>query len=596
MRKKQQSKLWRKVFRSAQPFLGLFGLSVVLALLRIVFYALTPKFLGDITNILARDVAAGVEIDLSAVTRLTFWTILLLLGAFIFDILSRILFAKSTARYAFKLRENLFHKLQTVPLDFFNQNKTGELVIVMMRDSSIISERLGAILDGLITNFIKLVLALTIMFFISWRLAFVVLFFMILSFLVTKIILPKSKKMSRVRRDKFGHISDEIEEIYSNQTLVHANAKEEFMENRVGSLLDGYSKYSQKTMFLGDMMWVLMVTFSVLNYVIICLMGGKMIIDGIIMLGDLQAFLIYAGHIREPIVQLSNLLIKLQEVRTSAERIFKVLETEEEIEDTKTSKQELQAGEIIFNHVDFAYGDTMVIKDFSVNIQPGTTVAIVGPTGAGKSTLINLLMRFYEPSAGEITIGGVPIQNVPRSAVRKLFGMVLQDTWLSSGTILENLTYGHKDISEEQVRKITKLTHIDHVIETLPQGYDTPISDENANLSMGEKQLVTIARVMVANPPMLILDEATSNVDTRTELFIQDALAKLMHGRTTFVIAHRLSTIVNADLILVLKDGKLIEQGKHSELLARRGYYQKLYNSQFEKGVLNDDPDNDDKK
>lgn len=418
---------------------------------------------------------------------------------------------------------------------------------------------------------------------ISVWLSVIALIVVPLSLLFVALISKKAQTHFRAVQSTYGALENSIEEDYAGQSIIKANSHEAVSLTKFMQTNQKLSDSTWKAQFFGALAFPITNVFTNFSYVAICMVGGRMAIDGKLLIGSVQAFLQYVNQFNRPITEVSQIAANIQQALAAAERIAAFLEQTEEVPDLEPALKVAKVeGQVEFHHVDFSYGKDPTIKDFSVTIEPGMQVAIVGPTGAGKTTIINLLMRFYDPDSGYIAVDGVPTREMRRADVRKLFGMVLQDTWLFSGTIEENLRYGKLNATHDDIIRATKASNTHHFIESLSHGYKTEISEDSDNISAGEKQLLTIARAMVADPPMMILDEATSNVDTRTEKLIQEAFTKLTHGRTSFVIAHRLSTIRDSDLILVMRDGSIVEQGKHDELLKANGFYAELYNSQFE--------------
>ena len=407
-----------------------------------------------------------------------------------------------------------------------------------------------------------------------------------LSVVVVGRIMRFAQKYFREQQKTLGILNSEIEEDYSGQIVIKSNSYEDTAMDEFNKVNEKLTMVSRRAQIFSSLSFPVTHIFTNLGYVAICALGGVFVVQGQITIGNIQAFIQYVSRFNRPITEIASTTSTLQSLLAASERIFEFLNEPEEQPDIEPARTiESVKGAVEFHHVNFGYlPDRPVIRDFSVKVEPGMKVAIVGPTGAGKTTIINLLMRFYEPDSGFISIDGVPTREMKRADVRKLFGMVLQDTWLFSGTVEENLRYGKLSASLDDIKKAAKASNVNHIIEALPKSYHSEISEDSDNVSAGEKQLITIARAMVANPPMMILDEATSNVDTRTEQLIQDSFEKLTSGRTSFVIAHRLSTIRNSDLILVMKDGAVIEQGNHEELLKLNGFYAELYNSQFAEG------------
>jgi len=426
------------------------------------------------------------------------------------------------------------------------------------------------------------------MLMISPLLTLILVLTLPLSFIVIGAIAKQSQRHFKSQQDQLGKLNGHVEEMFTGHTIVKAFGREKQSIEHFEQMNDKLYESSWKAQFISGIMMPLMGFIGNIGYVLICVVGGIQMINQVITVGDIQAFLQYARQFTQPIMQTANIANIIQSTIASAERVFELMDEEEEVEvdnPSATSQLKNPQGNVSFNHVKFGYSeDKLLMQDMNLHVNSGQTIAIVGPTGAGKTTLVNLLMRFYNLQGGQITIDGVPIDQLQRSYVRSLFGMVLQDTWLFNGTIRDNIAYGRANATEQEIVAAAKAAHADHFIRTLPEGYDTVLNEEASNISSGQKQLLTIARAILADPPMLILDEATSSVDTRTEVQIQQAMNNLMHGRTSFVIAHRLSTIKDADLILVMNQGSVIEQGTHDELLAAGGFYADLYQSQFANG------------
>jgi ATP-binding cassette subfamily B protein len=431
-----------------------------------------------------------------------------------------------------------------------------------------------------------LVGTMIIMLIISVPLSIVAFVAVPLSVVVVGRIASFAQKYFREQQNTLGVLNSKIEEDYSGQIVIKSNSYEPRAMADFGATNEKLTKAAMRAQIFSSLSFPVTHIFTNLSYVAICVLGGKFVLDGVINIGNIQAFVQYVTRFNRPITEIASTTSTIQSLLAASERIFEFLGETEEDPDHEDSRVITKVkGAVEFHDVSFRYlEDTPVIKNFSVKVEPGMKVAIVGPTGAGKTTIINLLMRFYEPNSGYITVDDVPTREMKRADVRSMFGMVLQDTWLFSGTVEENLRYGNKSATIEQIKQAAKASNVHHIIEALPNGYKTMISEDSDNISAGEKQLITIARAMVADPPMMILDEATSNVDTRTEQLIQDSFEKLTRNRTSFVIAHRLSTIRNSDLILVMRDGNIVEQGNHEQLLRKKGFYAELYNSQFAEG------------
>ena len=547
----------------------------------------------DKLNKIPKDVLSRVEgMDLSVKPSMNFDyignKIVLLVGIYfasaVFGYVVEWIMSGITQKVTYKLRKEIFAKISKLPLKYFDTNSYGDVLSRMTNDVDTISQTLSRGIVQVITSITMIIGILIMMFSINSILTIIALVILPVSALLVSFIVKKSQKLFVAHQEYLGEINGHIEEMYGGHVIVKAfNGENESVE-KFNVINEKLYNSAWKSQFLAGLLLPIMNVISNGGYVAIAVLGGKFAIEGRINIGDIQAFMQYMNQFTQPIAQTANISNIFQSMAASAERVFEFLNEPEEKESAKEFKEIKNVkGDIKFENVKFGYNlDRVIIKGFSADIKAGQKVAIVGPTGAGKTTMVNLLMRFYDINSGSIKIDGIDIKDIRREDVRKLFGMVLQDTWLFNGTIKENIAYAKPDATEDEIIEAAKSAYADHFIRTLPEGYDTVINEEADNISQGEKQLLTIARAMLANPPMLILDEATSSVDTRTELLIQKAMDKLTEGRTTFVIAHRLSTIKNADLILVMDHGNIVEKGKHEELLKKEGFYASLYNSQFQ--------------
>ena len=497
--------------------------------------------------------------------------------------LSGWIFAGITQKIVYKLRRDLSAKINRLPISYFDKNQYGDVLSRVTNDVDTIGQSLNQAVSQALSSIIMLVGFLAMMFSISWQLTLIALVVLPLSFGFVAFITKRSQKHFKNQQNRLGSLNGHIEENYAGHTVVKVFGAEGRAVSHFDKINGKLYESAWKSQFFSGLMMPIMHLISNLGYVATAVAGGWLALNGRLSIGDIQAFIQYMTQFNQPIVQIGQTANLLQSTVAAAERVFDFLDEKEEVADgSDAAVLECIRGEVEFENVRFGYEKgKVVIKKFSTHIKPGQKVAIVGPTGAGKTTIVNLLMRFYDPQRGCIKIDGVNTHDMRRSDVRKMFGMVLQDTWLFSGTIAENLKYGDANASQGQVRAVAKAAHVNHFVKSLPRGYSTVLEEDNESVSVGEKQLLTIARAMLADAPMLILDEATSSVDTRTEVLIQSAMEKLTKGRTSFVIAHRLSTIKNADLILVMRDGDIIEQGEHQELLDKKGFYAELYNAQF---------------
>jgi len=488
-----------------------------------------------------------------------------------------------TQNITLRMRQEISEKINLLPLKYFDKKSFGDVLSVVTNDVDTISQSLNQSMTQVITSVVTIIGILVMMLSISWQMTLVAIIALPVSFGIIAIIVKNSQKYFKSQQEILGKLNGHIEEMYAGHTIVKVfNGEQRSQEifNRTNEALYNNGWRSQ---FFSSLMWPIMNFIGNLDYVAVAIVGADLAVKGIVTIGDIQAFIQYVSQFNQPIIQTANIANVLQSTAAAAERVFEFLAEKEEIREIESPiKLNEIKGAVEFENVVFGYNkNEPIIKGFTAHIKPGQRIAIVGPTGAGKTTIVNLLMRFYDVDSGSIKIDGVDIRDMKRKDLRKMFGMVLQDTWLFNGTIKENLAYGNLDATEEELYEASKAAHADHFIQTLPNGYDLELNEEASNISQGEKQLLTIARAMLANPPMLILDEATSNVDTRTEILIQKAMEKLMQGSTSFVIAHRLSTIKDADLILVMRDGNIVEQGNHEQLLNKKGFYFELYNSQF---------------
>ena len=540
-----------------------------------------------------KDILDKVEsIDLSVKPSMDFdyigSKIVLLVGIYfasaVFSYIVEWIMSGITQKVTYKLRKEIFAKISKLPLRYFDTHAYGDVLSRMTNDVDTISQTLSRGIVQIITSVTMIIGILIMMISINPILTVVALVILPISALLISFIVKKSQKLFVAHQEYLGEVNGHIEEMYGGHVIVKAFNGEERSIKKFETINEKLYESSWKSQFLTGLLMPIMNIISNGGYVAIAVLGGKFAIEGKINIGDIQAFMQYMNQFTQPIAQTANISNIFQSMAASAERVFEFLNEDEEKERVREFKEIKEVkGNIKFENIKFGYNpDRIIIKGFSADISAGQKVAIVGPTGAGKTTMVNLLMRFYDIDSGSIKIDGIDIKDIRRDNVRKLFGMVLQDTWLFNGTIKENIAYAKPDATEDEIIEAAKSAYADHFIRTLPEGYDTVINEEADNISQGEKQLLTIARAMLANPPMLILDEATSSVDTRTELLIQKAMDKLTKGRTTFVIAHRLSTIKNADLILVMDHGNIVEKGKHEELLKENGFYASLYNSQFQ--------------
>ncbi|MBM7560235.1 ABC transporter ATP-binding protein [Marinitoga litoralis] len=579
----------KRLINYLSPYKIALIIAIIFAMASAAFSIIGPKILGKVTTkifegIIGKIMGSSQGIDFAYIGRI----MLILLGIYtlsaIFGYIQGWLMTGVSAKVTYNLRKQIMEKIHKMPLKYFDGTNHGEILSRITNDVDTISNTLNQSLSQMITSLTTVLGVLVMMLTISWQMTLVSLIILPLSGFLMMFIIKRSQKYFKKRQEFLGHVNGHVEEMYGGHIIVKAFNGEEKSINKFKELNVELYDSEWKSQFLSSIMMPLMNFVGNLGYVIVAVMGGWFAAIGIIEVGDIQAFIQYVRSFTQPIAQLANISNVFQQTAAAAERVFEFLDNEEEIETTKV-KIDINniKGKVEFKNVKFGYNpEKIVIKNFSEIVQPGQTVAIVGPTGAGKTTLVKLLMRFYDVNDGAILIDDVNIKDYSREELRSIFGMVLQDTWLFSGTIMDNIRYGRLNATDEEVIEAAKMAHVDSFVHALPDGYHMEINEEMNNLSQGEKQLITIARAFLANPKILILDEATSSVDTRTELKVQQAMERLMKGRTSFVIAHRLSTIKNADLIIVMNEGDVIEQGTHEELLKKNGFYAELYNSQFE--------------
>ena len=582
----------KKLISYLSPYKLAILLVIVFAIGSSVFNIVGPKILGNATTkifegLVSKVSNSGGGIDFDAIFRtLTILASLYIISS-IFSFIQTFITSDISQKVSYNLRKSISEKINKLPLNYYDRKTNGEVLSRVTNDIDAISQNLNQILSQMITSATTLIGVLIMMLSISVTMTLVSLIVIPLSLVMIMLVVKKSQKHFRAQQEYLGHTNGHIEEMYSGHNIMKAFNGEEKAIEEFDKLSDTLYNSAWKSQFLSGMMMPIMTFIGNLGYVIVAIMGGFLAIRNKIQVGDILAFIQYVRSFMQPIAQTAQIANVMQQTAAAAERVFEFLEEEEVVEDVKNPiSTEGIEGAVEFDHVRFGYNeDKIIINDFSINIKPGQKVAIVGPTGAGKTTIVKLLMRFYELNGGKILIDGHDYRDFTRNDLRKIFGMVLQDTWLFNGSIMENIRYGRLDASDEEIIEAAKLAHAHHFIKTLADGYNMEINEEADNISQGQKQLLTIARAILSDPKILILDEATSSVDTRTEVLIQQAMENLMEGRTSFIIAHRLSTIKNADVILVMKDGDIVEQGTHEELLKSKGFYSELYNSQFEEEV-----------
>ena len=561
---------------------------IIFAIGSTIFTIVGPKILGNATtevfNGIVSKLSGGSGIDFGKVGQIALMLLGLYLISAIFSFVQGFTMTGIAQKLTYRIRNDIVSKINKLPMNYFDKKTHGEVLSVITNDIDTLGMNLNQSITQIITAICTIIGILIMMFSISWQMTLISLVILPVAGFVVRIIVGKSQKYFSRQQEYLGHVNGQVEEIYGGLTVVKAFNAEDKVVKEFDKANDELYHSAWRSQFLSGLMHPVMNFISNVGYVGVAVAGGYLAINGTITVGNIQSFIQYNKQFTQPINQIAQISSMLQSMVAAAERVFEFLEQPEEVNTAKgnidTSKLK---GNVEFKHVKFGYNpDKTIIKDFSAKVKEGQKIAIVGPTGAGKTTMVKLLMRFYDVTDGEILVDGHNIKDFDRGELRKMFGMVLQDTWLFGGTVKNNIKYSKEDATDDEVIEAAKAAHVHHYIKTLPNGYNSMINEESSNISAGQKQLLTIARVILADPKILILDEATSSIDTRTEIQIQAAMDNLMKGRTSFVIAHRLSTIKNSDLILVMNQGDIVEQGTHEELLAKGGFYADLYNSQFD--------------
>jgi ATP-binding cassette subfamily B multidrug efflux pump len=546
-----------------------------------------PKILGNATTKLFEGVLAKLNgtgtIDFTYIGHIIVTVLLLYTFSALLAYIQGWVMTDVAMKLTYRFRKDISEKINRMPFKYFDGTNHGEILSRITNDVDTVSQTLNQSLTQIITSVTTVIGVLVMMLTISWQMTLVAIIMLPISFGIIALIISKSQVFFKRQQDYLGHINGHVEEMYGSHLVVKAFNGEEKSIQQFDGLNDVLYDSAWKSQFLSGLMFPIMNFVGNLGYVAICILGGYLAFKGTITIGDIQAFIQYVRTFTQPITQIANISNILQQTMASAERVFEFLNEEEEIPDaTMPVSTKDMVGRVDFKNVHFGYNGKVIINDFSFYAEPGQKIAIVGPTGAGKTTMVKLLMRFYDVNDGAILVDGHNVKEFKRNDLRDMFGMVLQDTWLFNGTIMDNIRYGRVNATDEEVIAAAKAAHADHFIRSLPDGYNFVLNEETTNISQGQMQLLTIARAILSDPKLLILDEATSSVDTHTEVLIQNAMLDLMKDRTSFIIAHRLSTIREADWILVMKDGDIVEQGKHQKLLAKNGFYAELYNSQFE--------------
>ncbi|OXZ36369.1 ABC transporter ATP-binding protein [Finegoldia magna] len=587
---KKFKKTLKEMVGYLKPYFPLILIAVVASVIATILQIIGPDKLKLITDEITKGLPKMVKgkpvlasVNMDNVKSITIMLVIFYGSSLLLNLLQRFIMADVTQKISKSFREKIAVKINKLPFSYFDNTTYGDILSRVTNDVDTISQSLNQSIGTLLTSIVMLLGTLVMMIYNSGILTITTILSSLVGFVFITIIMKKSQKYFKAQQQNLGDINGQIEEVYTGHNVIKAynagaRAVDEFEQTNTKLYTSAW-----KSQFLSGLMMPIMQFAGNFSYVMVCIVGGALAINGKISFGVIVAFMIYVRLFTNPLADIAQSFNTLQRAAAAGERVFEFLNEDELEEENVTEKLEKAKGEIEFKNVRFGYDpEKIIIKDFSVKVNPGEKIAIVGPTGAGKTTIVNLLMRFYEINDGQILIDGIDTKKLSRENLRDQFCMVLQDSWVFEASVRENITFGEKDITDEELIDVCKRVNLDHFIRTLPNGYDTILNDKQS-LSQGQLQLLTIARAMVSHAPMLILDEATSSVDTRTELIVQDAMDELAKGRTSFVIAHRLSTIKNADLILVMKDGDIVEKGKHDELLAQDGFYAQLYNAQFER-------------
>ncbi|EFH93812.1 ABC transporter ATP-binding protein [Finegoldia magna] len=587
---KKFKKTLKEMARYLKPYFPLILIAVVASVIATILQIIGPDKLKLITDEITKGLPKMVKgkpvlasINMDNVKSITIMLVIFYGSSLLLNLLQRFIMADVTQKISKSFREKIAVKINKLPFSYFDNTTYGDILSRVTNDVDTISQSLNQSIGTLLTSIVMLLGTLVMMIYNSGILTITTILSSLVGFVFITIIMKKSQKYFKAQQQNLGDINGQIEEVYTGHNVIKAyNAGERVIDEFEQMNTQLYTS-AWKSQFLSGLMMPIMQFAGNFSYVMVCIVGGALAINGKISFGVIVAFMIYVRLFTNPLSDIAQSFNTLQRAAAAGERVFEFLNEKELEEENVTEKLDRAKGEVEFKDVRFGYDpEKIIIKDFSVKVNPGEKIAIVGPTGAGKTTIVNLLMRFYEINNGQILVDGIDTKNLSRENLRDQFCMVLQDSWVFEASVRENITFGEKDITDEELIDVCKRVNLDHFIRTLPNGYDTILNDKQS-LSQGQLQLLTIARAMVSHAPMLILDEATSSVDTRTEIIVQDAMDELAKGRTSFVIAHRLSTIKNADLILVMKDGDIVEKGKHDELLAQDGFYAQLYNAQFER-------------
>ncbi|MDU5527329.1 MAG: ABC transporter ATP-binding protein [Finegoldia magna] len=587
---KKFKKTLKEMARYLKPYFPLILIAVVASVIATILQIIGPDKLKLITDEITKGLPKMVKgkpvmaaIDMDNVKSITMMLVIFYGSSLLLNLLQRFIMADVTQKISKSFREKIANKVNKLPFSYFDNTTFGDILSRVTNDVDTISQSLNQSVGSLLTSVVMLVGTVVMMIYNSGILTVTTILSSLVGFVVIIIIMKKSQKHFKAQQENLGDINGQIEEVYTGHNVIKAYNAGEMMIDEFEETNTKLYTSAWKSQFLSGLMMPVMQFAGNFSYVMVCIVGGALAINGKISFGVIVAFMIYVRLFTNPLSDIAQSFNTLQRAAAAGERVFEFLNEKELEEENVTEKLDRAKGEVEFKDVRFGYNpDKIIIKDFSVKVNPGEKIAIVGPTGAGKTTIVNLLMRFYEINDGQILVDGIDTKKLSRDNLRDQFCMVLQDSWVFEASVRENITFGEENITDEELIDVCKRVNLDHFIRTLPQGYDTILNDKQS-LSQGQLQLLTIARAMVSHAPMLILDEATSSVDTRTEIIVQDAMDELAKGRTSFVIAHRLSTIKNADLILVMKDGDIVEKGKHDELLARNGFYAQLYNAQFER-------------